>query len=383
MKKLLLMLSLLLTVLTDYAQLKVNSDGRVLIGEQGTPSSFQLMIGPGNSYDDMDANILSVTSHGGSDCTTGVLSLVHPPQSLSSPSGRGVALFGSTTGYPLCLGVYGAISPYADAGVAVYGSIQGNLNLTTEKYAGYFGGETYVQGRLTATEFITPSDANLKENVLSLTYNQENDNTLENILKMNVVKYNYKYKAIDEKSFTPVDKKQRESELNAVKEMEEEVAQQIHYGLLAQELLDIYPEVVRKGQDGNLGINYVELVPILIRSIQELKLELEELKSITNPRHIIQTNTENTNMLDQNALYQTQSNVSSGKTVIRYRLSDNVKNASILIFDMSGRTLRNIPISPASDNYSFNNTELGNGIFLYSLIVNGKEVDTKRLIISK
>ena len=36
--------------------------------------------------------------------------------------------------------------------------------------------------------------------------------------------------------------------------------------------------MVIEGQDGYLGVNYVELVPILIRSIQELKQELDDVK---------------------------------------------------------------------------------------------------------
>ncbi|SDH45585.1 hypothetical protein SAMN04487901_1331, partial [Prevotella communis] len=47
----------------------------------------------------------------------------------------------------------------------------------------------------------------------------------------------------------------------------------------AQELQTIYPELVVKGQDGYLGVNYIELVPILVRGIQELKSEVNELKA--------------------------------------------------------------------------------------------------------
>ena len=51
-----------------------------------------------------------------------------------------------------------------------------------------------------------------------------------------------------------------------------------HYGLVAKELQDAYPELVKEGQDGYLNINYIELVPLLIQSIQELKSELDEVK---------------------------------------------------------------------------------------------------------
>ena len=46
--------------------------------------------------------------------------------------------------------------------------------------------------------------------------------------------------------------------------------------------VEAYPEVVYEGQDGFLGINYIELVPILIRSIQEMQQEIESLRNSAN-----------------------------------------------------------------------------------------------------
>jgi hypothetical protein len=37
--------------------------------------------------------------------------------------------------------------------------------------------------------------------------------------------------------------------------------------------------LVSEGQDGYLSVNYIELVPVLIRCIQELKQEVDELKA--------------------------------------------------------------------------------------------------------
>lgn len=53
-------------------------------------------------------------------------------------------------------------------------------------------------------------------------------------------------------------------------------AQQI--GLLAQELQKVYPELVKENADGNLSVNYIGLIPVLLESIKELKKEIEELK---------------------------------------------------------------------------------------------------------
>jgi hypothetical protein len=50
-------------------------------------------------------------------------------------------------------------------------------------------------------------------------------------------------------------------------------------GLIAQEVEKIFPELIDKNGDEMLGVRYTELVPVLIKAIQELKLEIETLKN--------------------------------------------------------------------------------------------------------
>lgn len=61
--------------------------------------------------------------------------------------------------------------------------------------------------------------------------------------------------------------------------MNKELSSKRHYGLSAQELQTVYPDLVTEGQDGYLAVNNVELIPILIQSIQDLKRELDELRN--------------------------------------------------------------------------------------------------------
>jgi len=57
---------------------------------------------------------------------------------------------------------------------------------------------------------------------------------------------------------------------------------EIKLGLIAQEVNDIIPEVVNVGDDENaiLGIAYSELIPVLIKAIQEQQEEIDELRSL-------------------------------------------------------------------------------------------------------
>jgi len=50
------------------------------------------------------------------------------------------------------------------------------------------------------------------------------------------------------------------------------------FGIIAQEILEIMPELVRQRDNGYLGVKYDGLIPLLIEAIKELKKEINELK---------------------------------------------------------------------------------------------------------
>lgn len=49
-------------------------------------------------------------------------------------------------------------------------------------------------------------------------------------------------------------------------------------GVLAQEIQDVVPEAVRKGQDGYLEVCYTRLIPLMVQAIKELQQEVCELR---------------------------------------------------------------------------------------------------------
>jgi hypothetical protein len=52
------------------------------------------------------------------------------------------------------------------------------------------------------------------------------------------------------------------------------------FGLIAEEVEKIYPDLVTKGDDGNvLGISYTKLTSILIKTVQELTDRIEQLEN--------------------------------------------------------------------------------------------------------
>ena len=126
--------------------------------------------------------------------------------------------------------------------------------------------------------------------------------------------------------------------------------------------------MVIEGQDGYLGVNYIELVPILIRSIQELKAELDEVRGNYSDKSLSRGATTDVTSAasSSNILYQNTPNPFKEQTVIRFSLAANARDASICIFDMTGKMLKKMPISSGETSVTVSGWELGEGMFLYS-----------------
>ena len=60
--------------------------------------------------------------------------------------------------------------------------------------------------------------------------------------------------------------------------IEAQAAQKMHYALSAEQLEAVYPDLVYMRPDGTKGINYVELIPILVEAIGELNAKVQQLE---------------------------------------------------------------------------------------------------------
>lgn len=356
------------------AQLMVLSNGTTTLARTESLDNANLAIGY-EGYNYSDTYKMGIYDYK-QDSGGFIIGLTATAKGSTYSAGRAFGVRGiagkATDGYNY--GVLGALYNSLSYGAGIFGTT-GNLTgiEVNGRYAGYFDGPTYVAGTLTATDVITPSDIRLKENIVSLSNTEEGqDETLDKVMNMNVIKYNYKDKPVEA------------SDTGTVAKQNMQLVKQMHYGLSAQELQQLYPDLVREGQDGFLGVNYTELVPVLIRAIQELKGELDAVKgSDGNARKAPAATSVNTALAGTNVLYQNTPNPFKEQTTIRFSLADDAQSASICIFDMTGKMLKTLPVSPGESSVSLNGWELGEGMFLYTLIVNGKEIDTKRMIITK
>ena len=161
-----------------------------------------------------------------------------------------------------------------------------------------------------------------------------------------------------------------------------------HFGLIAQDLQKIYPELVYEDTDGYLSVNYTGLIPLLIQSVKELKAEIDALKTTNgnSPAKIgaVQPGLNETDPLTYPVLDQNTPNPFNQSTTIGYYLPTSISAAAIYVYDMNGVQLKSYNITErGKKNIIINGSEFSAGMYLYALIADGKVIDTKRMILTK
>ncbi len=364
MKKTIILCALMaLTAINANAQFKVKDDGKAYVGANHTTSDYTQL----ESYAIFNSQIYKPTAFGvkGSAgiCNANAVCI-------------GVQGYASNPYGTIEYGVAGMLD-WVNAGAAIYGSTSNTRVSLSGQYAGYFDGPVYVDGTLTTMSLNNLSDIRLKDDIMSLTHLTGKQSTLSKLRQLDVLSYTFKDREVEIEDTAQT---YQTGKLTLTKRIISS-DKKTHFGLSAQDLQKIYPELVSENKEGYLTVNYIELVPLLIRSIQEMQEEIESLQSTNNSAR--SATTINTAIGSGNVLYQNTPNPFKEQTTIRFSLADDTQSASICIFDMTGKMLKNLPVSIGDTSVSLNGWELGEGMFLYTLIVNGKEIDTKRMIITK
>ena len=70
-------------------------------------------------------------------------------------------------------------------------------------------------------------------------------------------------------------------------------------------------------------------------------------------------------------------------TRIDYELSGSAKEANIKIYNILGSEIRKIELANRQGTVSIDTDSMTEGMYLYSLVVNGKTISTKKFIVKK
>lgn len=157
--------------------------------------------------------------------------------------------------------------------------------------------------------------------------------------------------------------------------------ERMHYGLDVNQLKESFPELVYEQENGTVGINYVELIPVLVQTINELNARVQTLEGKTVRK--AKSATEVSSVAEGSECQLQVVNNSDAKFVaVSYVVPTSAQSAEICICDMSGQLIKNEKIAhPGRGNVSVSTDGYSSGIYLFTLLLDGKVCDTKRVMI--
>jgi hypothetical protein len=161
----------------------------------------------------------------------------------------------------------------------------------------------------------------------------------------------------------------------------------LQYGFIAQELKKVMPELVKEDNEGYLGVNYTMLIPVLTEAIkaqqQEIELMKQELASLKDNKSP-QTTSAIAGIPATGAyLAQNVPNPFNQTTSISYKLPAGISAASLGIYDLNGKEIRLFQLShDTTGSVTINGGDMKAGMYIYTLIIEGKYFDSKKMILT-
>ena len=307
---------------------------------------FQTGTHQSTNSNDISVKGINVDIYEGSQCqTAGIRTVCH---------GGGMA-------YGLFAGInVGTSSTWGSAGV--YGSSIGSWAYMSGRYAGYFYGNVKATGTIYGTlvspsSVSSPSNGSGETTVLSTVGERGNSVTgkLQNvdILQM---------ERINQDGSLPANK--------AVKDIDEDEApiqtklSAVSYGLAADQLQKVYPELVYEDAEGNYSINYIEMVPLLVQSIKELSAKVTSLEQQLG--------------IAEKAEVKAESEETDDIALV---VPEGAKDATLSFFDLSGKQVRTARVKGASSNAKTYTRGLPSGAYVCTLVVDGQVRSSRKMVV--
>ena len=230
------------------------------------------------------------------------------------------------------IGVLGATEgdPFIRSTIGLYGSTTISLYLPSVDgyYAGYFQGDVRATGALYGT-LLSPtslSSGNV-ERIFNQNNNEENFTVTDklnhvDLLQMQRINQDGSIAANTEID-TKIEEKTKQTKLSSTS-----------YGLAADQLKEVFPELVYEDKEGNFSINYVEMVPLLVQSIRELSAEVTELRKQMGLEKTVNKSKQQTTAIEKTE------NTKSDKNSTTYDLSGRpIANPQRGIFVKDGKKI--------------------------------------------
>lgn len=268
-------------------------------------------------------------------------------------------------------GVFGAI-PNINYGAAIYGTTSMDSGLALDNsYAGYFDGKVKIKGYLTVSDALYCDNffavaADTTHNIEFLSLNDDITSELE------------KLSTIIPQTYISYTNKNETSK---------------HYTFSAEQVKQVYPELIVENERGRKYINYIDVIPILVKCISELKAELENLKAKQNINGNAMTRQSYTNISDIKSSDDSTNTLMIGqncpnpwnfKTTIDLYIPDDARNVIFIVYDIKGQIVYTQPIlSRGYTTVTLNNYLFNRGTYLYTINIDNQILESKKMVLIK
>lgn len=221
--------------------------------------------------------------------------------------------------------------------------------------------------------YVDSSDRRLKDNIKPL-----EDNILEKVLKLRPKTYTFKH--LRNKGTRSM-------------------------GFIAQEVQEVFPDIARVSEYKDyMALRYDDFAILSIKAIQEqqtiiqekearitqIEQELADLKQLVqqvlgeNNASPSKPNTASTILHEPATLKQNQPNPFTENTLIEYHLPKGTLAAQLQITNPNGQVIQVIVLEGIGEGQvNLKSGTLTAGSYFYSLIIDGKVVDTKQMVLTK
>lgn len=365
------------------AQLTVYHNGNVNIGSEQPTSNVSLSVG-NVAYCDTAYHVSLGLHNPASGCyNIGGEGVAYSPTMRNT--GRAFGLRGvagnCTSGYNF--GVLGALQG-SQEGAAIFGTTSGKtLGLRVDgRYAGYFDGNVKVTGSLQGN-VVNSADVNAKNTQTLRPINS----ALDGIASANPFMYIVRIQVPDIGAGMAPDSTTLTGTVAPISDPVVPFGKS-YYALDVNAVKQSFPALIIEDAQGNEYVNYTQLVPILVQAIKELKTELDDLKetvAASGTRKVNAATNIATNTLDEGwgSISQNTPNPFTGQSTVRVSVPDDASDAYVDILTLNGASVKRIPVSNGLSEVSLSSFDFAPGTYLYTLVVNGKVSETRRMIVNR
>lgn len=209
-----------------------------------------------------------------------------------------------------------------------------------------------VNGVTRTNALFSTSDKKFKKNIKAI------DTPLEKIMALEGKTYNWRKEEFTDKNF----------------------GSELQYGLIAQEVQKILPSLIIESDKGDLAMNYIAIIPVLIEAMKEQQTQINALKAqISND---FKTQNQDLVQFTNTKIINVSPNPSSDVILVSLNVDKAVATANLQVHDLNGTLLSSLNLKERDTNIvkSLQKDNFGKGIYIVSLIINGKSIDTKKIV---